>query len=332
MDFRIIIIDLFKTIILNQNMKKKYFTIIGLSGLLLITMSCKNKVENNAEPETERVVAIETVPAVAVSDNRPMSDIVKTASASYTAEGPLIRGAKIPVKLVVEYDKEGRMVKESTGSCQGGAACMKLVFHYDTLGKIAILESYEGNRLVGWQETKYNKREDIITEHKLEVNEESIDTFLFEYHHTYQGKNRPTITYRTNNKDTVTQMTVLKKGNKTFTTEKVYPERSMIITTVEEITHNNKNLPIEIKSTTIASGWSDKSKLDTLVSLEAVVYNKDGQRIEEIFKEKGEVIKHIKSFYEFGAIKRKEITRGSVQYTIDFKHTFWPEEEIEGKN
>lgn len=257
-------------------------------------------------------------------DDRNTEKVVKQVYAEYSAPGAIIKNTSVPIKSLFEYDRQGRKIIEQVESCASSMGCMKFISWFDSLGRTTKMESYTDNKLSVFQENTYNPDGELNQEFRIEHYEGKVDTILYEYHYGRKRRSKPQIAFRTNNKDTVARITILKEGNKEFRTIAAYPDRGFTSITNTETLNNKNGKPIEIRTEIISESWRDKTKMDTTVTVAKMAYNEAGLVTEETkLHLDDQVSEKYTTSYLHGAIRTKKIQKGRQAYTINFRQVYW---------
>lgn len=296
------------------------FFVVALFNLNCSTTTTKKepKARNNQvveDPEIEEYVAAEE-PAAAKP--RGENAKVKRAYAEYVAPGAIIKAA-VPIKMIYDYDLKGNKTALTMESCQAGFGCFKFISNFDEKDRESKVESFNNGVRQVFQENKYDARDNLLSEFRIETEKGKSDTTHYVYHY-----DKSNVSYRTNNGDTVSRFTVNQKGNKTIKLQEIYPPRDVIANQAEEITKNGYGQPIKHWKQIVSSGWaSSRGKMDTSIYLNTYKYNSMEQLIEETeyFDEK--LVKTRQFEYQDGAIYKIHIIDKGRSYTVDFEHSYW---------
>ncbi len=243
---------------------KNNLVILTFLSLFLLILACSNQSGNLDIPLPE------------ITGHTPKNLNARyLASAQGKWESMLIKGKMIDFGLINEYDSLKILLNQTQWNNK-----IKWTEHYDKLGRLVKLESYDDGAINIYQENKYNHQGELLQEFRVEHTKNGVDTILYEYHYKYTPDSLTYLAYRTNNGDTVTRFTMKRNGKHVFKTEDAYPYRGFTYIKKQDMTLNENDKPVKILLNRISSDH-EKDPLDSTLSEFKFVYNHSGQLIEE---------------------------------------------------
>lgn len=281
----------------------------ALALMLFISIAlhaCQN------EPGTDKNKTNDSYPVVIEEEEMPDNEgyIVE---ASITTTGPLI---DIPTKSLTQYhynDKRELVLINAT-LCPQGQKCSRLEQSFDSEGRMILSKMYKEDRLEVYFESKYDNSGDLLSEFRIDHMEEGSDTSRFAY---LYSPDRITC-YRTNNGDTVSKIIEKEINGKTYRFEEPYPVTDFVSKKEIITTNNADGKPVETRTSLMYSDWSDKTHIDTTVTLFRVAYSDDGLIMKEERYDDDKLEFKAEYTYNDKIIRTKHIESGKREYTLRF--------------
>jgi hypothetical protein len=267
-----------------------------LTILLIVFVGCKASSSKDKVPQISEPHEVLKIKSMSYS---PFDTLCRYYGVAHiTSRGKLIPQSSITFKNTVEYDEYKNLLASVVNS--NG---MTIKTRFNKKGQESGFESYNKGELTVKQTNTYNERDDIIEEYRIEIENEVIDTILYEYHYSYNSINKNHLTYRTNNKDTVARISATWSNSKETEIEETYPNRRNYVIITTETTFDQNERPIHIFKKSISQGVFS----DTIIITKEYVYNLTGQLIEE--KNDNDIFspKSVSYKYENGMLKEKLI-------------------------
>ncbi|MEZ5059229.1 MAG: hypothetical protein R2879_19510 [Saprospiraceae bacterium] len=211
-------------------------------------------------------------------------------------------GALLNTPLYVTHEityRDHKKIKEIRSSNSGKLA-LKFTEDFDENGRLISFKTEQNGELSVYQKNTYTDDDLLLSEFRIENNENVMDTALYEYHYPEDRPN-PMNYYLTNNGEKVTEMTLSKSGNQEILEERAFGHDKYIgINTTTKI-KNDAGQTIEERQVNIHSKWEDYSKVDT--SIYDPTYFKYDEARREIRRENGTDITETQ-YHKNGIVKK----------------------------
>lgn len=247
---------------------------------------------------------------------------VKTAYASFTEHSD--KGSNgYKIEDLLEYSPEGRLARNMHKLNWTDSTFHVVEIIYDNNDRPIKSKSHNNEKLVSYAELSYNSHGDLSYEYKIETVNHRMDTVRLKYYYDYKTIGHPYKGYMINNGDTVTKYTVLEKDTLIIIREEPFIDQGYNWYKITERHINQMGKPQLVNTYVISSGYTDRTKLDTVFSMEKFEYDINGRTVSEEYWDKGKFVSKIQFVYENGGLKRKISNYSGIESETNYIHTYY---------
>lgn len=223
----------------------------------------------------------------------------------------------------LEYSNEQYLIKSTHIIYYTDTTFRRLDINFDTLGNPIQYQSFNNSKLSSFKKNTYNEKHDLTFSFIIENLNKRLDTIRIKYIHLYKQKGEPFLAYKINNGDTVSKYTILETDSISTKKEESFQDEGYTWYKIEEKHLNTQGKPENIYTWEISSGYSDRSNLDTIASIQKFVYDSKGRVISEEDWENDKFIGKFQNEYENGGLKRKITNFNGVVTETNYNHIYY---------